>query len=103
MEPYMCMVSHSEMSNSLRPPWTVVHQTLLSMGFSRQEYWNGLPFSTPEDLPDPGIEPASLSSPALAGAFFTASMLLPLPPPSQGNNNALFLAVLGQTLHIFLE
>ena len=38
------------------------------MGFSRQEYWSGLPFPTPEDLPDPGIEPAS---PALAGGFFT--------------------------------
>ena len=36
--------------------WTVAHQTLLSMGFSRQEYWSGLPFSSPEDLPDPGIE-----------------------------------------------
>ena len=38
------------------------------MGFSRQEYWGGLPFPTPEDLPDPGIEPAT---PALAGGFFT--------------------------------
>ena len=36
--------------------WTVAHQTLLSMGFSRQEYWSGLPFYSPEDLPDPGIE-----------------------------------------------
>ena len=38
-------------------PWTVAHQSPLSMGFSRQEYWNGLLFPTPEDLPDPGIEP----------------------------------------------
>ena len=43
------------------------------MGFSRQEYWNGLPFPTPGDLPDPGIEPATLVSPALAGKFFTTS------------------------------
>ena len=43
------------------------------MEFSRQEYWNGLPFSTPEDLPNPGIEPGSLASPALAGGFFTTS------------------------------
>ena len=40
-------------------PWTVAHQAPLSMGFSRQEYWGGLPFPSPEDLPDPGIEPRS--------------------------------------------
>ena len=40
-------------------PWTVVYHTPPSMGFSRQEYWNGLPFPPPEDLPDPGIEPGS--------------------------------------------
>ena len=40
-------------------PWTVAHQGPLSMGFSRQEYWSGLPFLSPEDLPDPGIEPRS--------------------------------------------
>ena len=43
------------------------------MGFSRQEYWNGLPFSPPGDLPDPGIEPMSLASLALAGGFLTMS------------------------------
>ena len=43
------------------------------MGFSRQEYWSGLPFPSPDDLPDPGIEPASFTSAALAGRFFTAS------------------------------
>ena len=42
----------------------------LSMGFSRQEYWNGLPFPSPGDFPDPGIELTSLMSPALAGGFF---------------------------------
>ena len=41
------------------------------MGFPRQEYWRGLPFPTPGDLPDPGIEPTSLASSALAGGFFT--------------------------------
>ena len=45
----------------------------LSMGFSKQEYWNGLPCPPPGDLPDPGIEPASPESLALAGGFFTAS------------------------------
>ncbi|ELR53965.1 hypothetical protein M91_16140, partial [Bos mutus] len=48
-------------------------QALLSMGFSRQEYWSGLPFPPPGDLPDLGIEPMSLISPALAGGFFTTS------------------------------
>ena len=40
-------------------PWTVAHQAPLSMGFPRQEYWSGLPFPSPRDLPDPGIEPGS--------------------------------------------
>ena len=40
-------------------PWTVAYQALLSMGFSRQGYWSGLPFPSPEDLPDPGIKPWS--------------------------------------------
>ena len=52
-------------------PQTVAHQAPLSMGFSRQEYWSGVPFPTPGDLPDPGVEPKSLSFPALAGRFFT--------------------------------
>ena len=54
-------------------PWTVACQTPLSMGFSRQEYWSGLLCPPPGDLPDPGIEPASLTSPALARGFFTTS------------------------------
>ena len=49
-------------------PWTVAYKVPLSMGFSRQEYWSGLPFPAPGDLPDPGIETAS---PALSGRFFT--------------------------------
>ena len=57
---------------TLATPWTVTRQALLSMGFPRQEYRNGLPFSSPEDLPHPGIE---LTSPALAGGFFTAEPL----------------------------
>ena len=43
----------------LATPWTVAYHTPLSMGFSRQEYWRGLLFPSPEDLPDPGIEPGS--------------------------------------------
>ena len=48
-------------------------QASLSMEFSRQEYWSGLPFPTPGDLPDPGVEPESLVSPTLAGGFFTTA------------------------------
>ena len=51
--------------------WTAAHQVPLSMGFPRQEYWSGLPFPSPGDLPDPGIEPVSPASPAVAGRFFT--------------------------------
>ena len=47
--------------------WTVAHQPPLSMGFPRQEFWSGLPFPPPDDLPDPGIKP---TSPALVGGFF---------------------------------
>ena len=53
--------------------WTVAQQASLSMGFSRQEYWSGLPCPPAGDLPDPGIEPASLMSPALAHGFFITS------------------------------
>ena len=52
-------------------PWTIAHQAPLSVGFSRQEYWIGLPCPPPRNLPNPGIEPSSLMSPALAGGFFT--------------------------------
>ena len=61
-------------------PWTVAHRTPLSMGFPRQEYWSGLPFPSPGDLPDPGIEP---ESPTFAGEFFTTeSYGKSLSPPS---------------------
>ena len=50
--------------------WTVACQALVFMAFSRQRYWSGLPYFAPGDLPDPGIKPVSLRSPALAGRFF---------------------------------
>ena len=52
-------------------PWTVAHQAPLPLEFSRQEYWSRVPFPTPGDLPDLGIEPASLVSASLAGGYFT--------------------------------
>ena len=54
-------------------PWTAARQAPLSMGFSRQEYWSGLPCPPPGDLPDSGTELTSLLSLALAGGFFTTS------------------------------
>ena len=65
------MLSHLVVSDSFGTPWTVPCQTPLSVGFSRQEYWSGLPFPTLGDLPNPRIEPVSSVSPALAGKFFT--------------------------------
>ena len=53
--------------------WTVAHQAPLSMEFSMQEYWSGLPFPSPEDLLHPGIKLTSFMSDALAGRFFTTS------------------------------
>ena len=54
----MCMLSHSVISDCV-VPWAVSHQAPLSMEFSKQEYWNGFPFTPPGHLPDPGIEPVS--------------------------------------------
>ena len=54
-------------------PWTVPCQAPLSMEFSRKEYWSGLPFPSPGDLLNPGMEPTFLATPALAGGFFTTS------------------------------
>ena len=63
-------------------PWTIVCQAPLSMRFSRQEYWSGLPCPCLGDLLDPGIEPASRASPALADRFFTTSATLESPATS---------------------
>ena len=62
----------SVVSDSFGTPWAVACQAPVCMGFSRQEYWRGLPFPTSGDLPEPGIEPRSLVSPELAGFFTTA-------------------------------
>ena len=62
------LLSHSVMSNSADMGCT--HQSPLSMEFSRKEYWSGLPFPTPGNIPKPGIEPTSLQSSTLAGRFY---------------------------------
>ena len=69
----MCVCQSLQLVPFFAIPWTVAHQAALSMGFSRQEYWSGLLFPSPEDLLNAWIEPVSLMSPALAGGFFTTS------------------------------
>ena len=82
----VCVLSHVWFFGT---PWTVACQSPLSIEFSRQEYWSGLPCPLPGDLPDPGVEPMSLASPALAGGFLPLchlgspqSQLLPWKPVS---------------------
>ena len=69
----MCVCSVAQWCPTLCDPSDCILLAALSMEFSRQEYWNGLPFPTPGDSPDLGIEPTSLASPALAGKFVTTS------------------------------
>ena len=70
--------------------WTVARQAPLSMEFFRQEYWSRLPFPTPGDLPDPGIESVSLVSPALAGRFLTTA-----PPGNTRLNKLVYIYFTG--------
>ena len=79
------MLSHFSHVQLCATPWTIARQAPLSMKFSRQEYWSGLPCPSPGDLPNPGIEPMSLTSTVLAGRFFTTSATWEVP-------NANFLA-----------
>ena len=67
---FMCVLSPYSHDLLFSTPWTVAHQVPLSVGFSTQEHWSGLPYPPPGDLPDLGIEPKSLGSPALVGGFF---------------------------------
>ena len=69
----VCVLSRFSHVQLFLTLWTVAHQASLSLGFSRQEYWSGLPCPPPGDFPDPGIKPYSLMSPSLAGEFFTTS------------------------------
>ena len=67
----LLLFSHSVVFDFFATTWTAAHQAPLSMGFSRQEYWSGLPFLPPGDLPGPGIEP---KSPALADGLFATEL-----------------------------
>ena len=74
-KPYitMCVLSRFSHIQLFAILWTIACQPPLSMIFSRQEYWSGLPCPPSEDLPDPEVKPTCLASPALAGRFFTTS------------------------------
>ena len=78
------VLSHFSRVRVFATPWTVTRQASLSMGYSRREYWSGLPYPPPGDLPVPGIEPGSLMSPALAGMFFTTCATWEAPRPCWG-------------------
>ena len=67
--PCWSVLSPSAMFDSFVTPWTIAFDVSLSMGFPRQGYWYGLPFPSPGDLPNPGIESVSPASPALEGGF----------------------------------
>ena len=60
------LLGHSVRSNSLQPPWTIAHQASLSMAFPKQEYWDPLPFPSPGDLPNPGLQPTFPMTPKLS-------------------------------------
>ena len=67
---YACMLSCFSCVRLFVTPWTVTHQAPLSIGFCRQESWSGVPFPSPRDPPDPGINLAQSASPALADRFY---------------------------------
>ena len=80
----LCVLSRFRLVQLWATLWTVARQVPLSLGFSRQEYCSGLPCLSPGDLPDPGIKPESLMSPARAGGLFTLACL---GRPEQGKSN----------------
>ena len=75
----MWVLSHFSHVQLFVTPWTLAHQTPLSMGFSGHEYWGELSCSSPGDLPDPGIKSMFLISPSLTGGFFTTSTIWEAP------------------------
>ena len=100
---HVYVLSHFSCVRLFATLWIVACQAPLSMRFPRQEYWRELPYPSPGDLPDSGIEPTSLMSPALAGRFFTTSatweapiesLLYPKPPqnytPQKKSTNGVF-------------
>ena len=81
-------------------PRTVDHQAILSIKVSRQEYWGKLPFPSPEDLPNLGVEPAFLISPALAAGFFTTSTTFNTDTDNYGNID-LYMTVFTHIFYLY--
>ena len=82
-----CMLSRFGHVQLFATPWIVAHQAPLSMGFSRQEHWSGLPCPPPGGLPNPWVEPASLTSPALAGRLFTTNATWEAQAPEKSDHD----------------
>ena len=80
--PRACTLNKLQLCRLFATLWTVASQAALSMGFSRQEYWSGLPRPSPRDLPNPGTKTMSLMSPILAGGFFITSAMSKAPETS---------------------
>ena len=93
-----CLLSCFSRVQLFATPWIVACKAPLSMGFSRQRYWSGLPFPPPRHLPDRGIQAVSLVSPALASGFFTTSITCMHYPPAAGQVLLLVLGWDGQCL-----
>ena len=89
-----CVLSRFSCVQLFATPWTVAHQTSLSMGFPRQEYWSGLPCPPPGDLPDAGICPTQGSNPCLLGLLHWPASSLPLAPPGKPKPMLLLLLLL---------
>ena len=90
------LLSHLVVSDSLVTSMTVAHQALLSMGFSRQEYWSGLPFPSPKGSPGPGIKPVTPARiSCIAGGFFSNE------PPGKPPLNIL-LFIIRQLIYILI-
>ena len=83
----LSVLSVTQLCLTFVTPWTVDYQAPLSEGFSRQEYWSGLPYPPPRDLPVLGIKLMSLASPALAGDSFPLAQ----PVHPKGNQSCMFI------------
>ena len=96
----ICMLSLSCV-RLFETPWTVAHQFPLPMGFPKQEYWSVLPYPPPGDLPNPGIEPVSLTSPALADGFLNHCYHLGSPNPIHIDcHKLLYLSQLNNSIEV---
>ena len=97
---YMHVLSHFSSVWLFATPWTVARQAPLCTRFPRPSYWSGLPSPTPGDLPDPGIEPASFMSPALAGRFFITSATWEALQRAHDKRSEANLCALGKSLFL---